>query len=228
MPASPDALRIGETFDLEAKPVDESGHPTFIVNETWNFTSPSDAVEFSVEEPTPRVANCEAIEPGSVTIRFTADDLFADPITPVDTLLRVLDAERLIIRVTGKSANVKSNHSNGVLVLSILDDSEIPTVSVAALPVDARFRERDGMPDYSGGLTSIGWSSQNGRILFDTGGGPNPTASGTLSLDLVINDTGDDGVTVTAVNSLSETITGQLTVKVLGSVTVSVEFTETP
>jgi hypothetical protein len=228
MPAAPDALRIGETFDLEAFPVDESGKDTFTVNETWNPTSGDfDAIDYETDEGNQRIMHGEAIEPGTVVFRFTADDLFADPIPPVDTLLRVLDADRLLLRIGAPSANVQVTTNNGMLVVRVSSDTPTPTIAVSAHPVDARYGQRaeTDMPAYN--VMSIAWATQHQRVLFDMGGGANPTATGTLSLNLVVNDFGEDVVTVTAVNSLGETITGTLPIQVLGSVSVSVAFTQT-
>jgi hypothetical protein len=85
------------------------------------------------------------------------------------------------------------------------------------------------MPDYSGGLTGISWSSAHGKILFDTGGGPGSTATGVLELTLVLDAftqvEQDEVVTITATNSLGQTITGTLTVRILGLPTVTLTFT---
>jgi hypothetical protein len=230
MTATPEALRVGETFDLEAFPVDESGKETFTVNETWNPTSGDfDAIDYETDEGNQKIMHGEAIEPGSVTMRFTAVDLFFDPVGPVDTPLRVLDADRLIIRVGAPSANVQVTTSNGTLTVRVTGDTPTPSIAVSAHPVDARYGQRNdnNMPDYAPTLTSIAWSTQHQRVVFDTGGGGHPTATGTLSLSLNVNDFGEDVVTVTAVNSLGQTITGVLPIKILGSVSVSVGFTQT-
>jgi hypothetical protein len=84
--ATPTTLRVGEEADIEAVPLDASGRPAFVVNEAMNLTAPSVAISLDVTGP--RTATVTAEEPGAQTVRFTADDLFADPIVPMSRSAR--------------------------------------------------------------------------------------------------------------------------------------------
>jgi hypothetical protein len=212
------AMRIGETIAVEGKPIDSLGDPTdFLLAETWD--SSSDAVAtVTPDGENPRLAEVEAIAPGTATVTFEGGNQFSDPVS-ITAQVRVLDASALRIQF-GAALNMEVSQTPN-LVTIIPEHENSPggvRLAVAAIPIDERDRTGGDRVDYAArGLTSIEWHTDNQRILFDKGFGPDPTSTGDLTLDLVPNLAGEDVVYVSAVNSLGQTITGQFNVLVLAT-----------
>jgi hypothetical protein len=168
-------------------------------------------------EGAPREAELEALASGVVDLTFAGEDQFSDEVSIVAPVT-VLAASRIDIQL-GEHTNCTGGTVNGVHILRPLDNELTGSVAALGVPLDSR--EEAGQPDYSGSLSSILWSSDNGTVLFDAGGGPNPTASGTLTLDLVLNAAGADVIRCTALNAVGASIAGAVNVYVKATTSVS-------
>lgn len=217
-------MRIGETVEVEGQPLDAAGNPTeFLQGEAWDSTATGVAT-VTPDGINPRLAEVEAVAPGAATITFEGTNQFSDPMT-AQAPATVLDASRFVIQL-GPTNHVVVRRENGRFVF--IPDHELSPgglrVTATATAVDDRFGPKepgtgsdDAMPDYSGGLTNIEWTTDSQFILFDVGFGADPTASDVLTLDLVPNVAGEDVVHLTALNSLSQPISADIRILVLAT-----------
>jgi hypothetical protein len=169
------------------------------------------------------VADVEAVAPGSVAVSFEGTNQFSDPVS-TQAVATVLDASRFQLQLGAANHVTVKSRPNGYI---FIPDHELSPgglrVAITAVPVDARYSsEPKEQPDYSSGLTSIEWTTDNQFILFDVGIGPDPTASDVLTLDLVPNVAGEDVVHVTALNSLNQPISATMRILVLATASASI------
>lgn len=201
-----DTLRIGERPEVIVL-VTDSDDPSAEVtysNEDFSITAGG---HVTILSELGTHAELEAISPGTETLTFSIDDRFGDP-QSAQRVITVIDTTSATFRTDG-------TFNNGTLVIS---DSGDDDVVVTAIPGDIR---GENPPTYS--VTDILWTSANGKVEFDTGGGPSPTGTGTLSLTFVAVGVGEDIVTLSFKNSLLATITATIPVRVIGA--NSFEFT---
>jgi hypothetical protein len=213
-------MRIGEIINVEGRPLDALGQPAeFLLNETWDSSVPGVAT-VTQDGVDPRLAEVEAVAPGTSIVTFEGGNQFSDPVS-VAVPVTVLDASALRIQF-GTALNLKVIHDvNLVTIIPEYENSPGGVrLAAAAIPVDSRDRRGGALPNYSSGLTAIEWHTDNQHVLFDKGSGPDPTSTGDLTLDLVPNLAGPDVVHVSAINSLGQTITGQFNVLVLATAEV--------
>jgi hypothetical protein len=169
--------------------------------------------------------------PGTGALEFDADDNFLNPIPTHSEEFEVVDADRFMLSLTSLVSGVSVVRTvlEGIDYLIGIGTQATPEIQAVATPQDEISRRFDQhlASLYASGLTSIEWESQNGRFLFDMGGGPVPgPATGTLSLKLIPDSGGDDVITISAINSVGQAIATSFGFRILSPTEVVLEVTE--
>jgi hypothetical protein len=95
----PNKLRLTEVIVVTANPVDETGAPALLENESWNATSVG-VIDVTQDPVLPRVATIAPLASGTSGFRFEGVDAFFDPVEVI-TPVTVLDAALFELRIKG-------------------------------------------------------------------------------------------------------------------------------
>lgn len=214
-------LRIGETRDALGNVLDVFDNGAAHVNPDWNKSGTNP----NVVSLTPDEHECEieAVEPGTINVLFTAEDavLVDSPGVSATIPIEVLDATRFTFALTSPSNLSLNQVKHDGTVYDMLTPSSAPaTVTLTATPMDELVSGTQPSAAYASGLTSIAWSRTGAAVSFNG----SATATGSLTVTLRADEVGTSRVTLTAVNSVGQTITSYLDILVRGAAKATAEI----
>jgi hypothetical protein len=213
-------LRIDDTITIIGNILDQDNHGAQGGGVTPFFIEGSDPDNaITLVDNLDQTADITAVAPGEATVVFEADDIFAASLLG-EFDVEVLDAIGFTFALSDPTDLTIANASAAAGVTRKLTPTAVGAdCACVATPVDEQGLTH---ADYASGLTNISWTRTGTAVSFDVGGGPVTSATGTLSLRLVTVAVGDSIVTLSATNSLGDTISTTMSVRVMGAYTLEV------
>jgi hypothetical protein len=220
-------LRIGDVRNALGNVLDQFDEGAEHTNADWAKSgSNPDVVTLT---PDGQECEIEAVEPGEINVIFTAEDIVdgdGDFGGVQDIIaIRVLDASRFSFALSSLTNVARGQRVfEGLAYETLTPSSGTASFVLTATPLDEL--DKPGAPSatYAAALTNKSWSRIGDALSFNG----SSTASGTLVVTMRLDKVGTSRITLTATNSLGETISASIDFLVRGAFKADAVITVEP